>query len=128
MTTGAAAQAPEAGRRGQAPQPAPGPPATASISYPRVFRGRQLATIAFPTAAASARASVSLGGRGQPPRLGRFFNRPGQRQRPEATAFPCIWAQAGSGKPVARVLEARILPAYDGRPDGLTAHRTAAPG
>ena len=33
-------------------------------------------------------------------------------------AFPSIWAQAGDAKPVARVLEARILPPYEG-PDGL---------
>ena len=39
--------------------------------------------------------------------------------------FPSIWAQAGDAKPVARVLEARILPPYEGQ-DGLGSNN--APG
>jgi uncharacterized protein (DUF608 family) len=39
--------------------------------------------------------------------------------------MPSIWAQAGNAKPVARVLEARILPPYEGQ-DGLGANN--APG
>lgn len=110
MTTGAAAQA------GEAP-PAAKPPAgarparTTSISYPRVFRGRQLATIAFPLGGVCA-GSVSLGGRGQL-RDWEIFNRP-DKGNALSYAFPCIWAQEGSARPVARVLEARILPPYEG--------------
>jgi len=46
-----------------------------------------------------------------------IFNRPNKGYRP-SYAFPSIWAQTGTGKPVARVLESRILPPYEGQ-DGL---------
>ncbi len=60
--------------------------------------------------------SVSLGGRGQL-RDWELFNRPDKGRSPEY-AFASIWAQAGSRKPVAHVLEARLMPPYEG-PDGL---------
>jgi uncharacterized protein (DUF608 family) len=109
LAAGAAAQAPVSS--------APSPQTTASgaqppdIAYPRVFEGRQLAMIAFPLGGVAAGA-VSLGGRGQL-RDWEMFNRPNKGYRP-SYAFPAIWAQAGKAKPVARVLESRILPPYEG--------------
>jgi uncharacterized protein (DUF608 family) len=93
----------------------PGTPAvaakSAAFSYPRVFEGRQLSQIAFPLGGVAA-GSLSLGGRGQL-RDWEIFNRPNKGWAP-SYAFPSIWAQAGNAKPVARVLEARILPPYGG--------------
>ena len=85
------------------------------VAYPRVFSGRQLKMIAFPLGGVGA-GSLSLGGRGQL-RDWEIFNRPNKGFSPPY-AFPAIWAQAGSSKPLARVLEARILPPYEGQ-DGL---------
>ena len=87
----------------------------ADVSYPRRFRGRQLRMISFPLGGVAA-GSLGLGGRGQLVNW-EIFNRPNKGFRP-AYAFPAIWAQAGNGKPVARVLESRILPPYEGQ-DGL---------
>jgi len=85
------------------------------LSYPRRFRGRQLRMISFPLGGVAA-GSIGLGGRGQLVNW-EIFNRPNMGFRPPY-AFPSIWAQAGSGKPVARVLESGILPPYEGQ-DGL---------
>lgn len=85
------------------------------INYPRRFSGRQLRMISFPLGGVAA-GSIGLGGRGQLVDW-EIFNRPNKRFRPPY-AFPAIWAQAGSGLPVARVLESRILPPYEGQ-DGL---------
>lgn len=93
----------------QAP-PQAEPPA-ADIPYPRRFTGRQLTGIAFPLGGVCA-GSISLGGRGQL-RDWEIFNRPDKGNSP-SYAFPAIWAQAGRAKPVARVLESRIQPPYDG--------------
>jgi non-lysosomal glucosylceramidase len=93
-----------------------------SISYPRVFAGPQLKMLAFPLGGVAA-GSLSLGGRGQL-RDWEIFNRPNKGFSPQY-AFPSIWIQAGSSKPVARVLEARILPPYEGQ-DGLGSNN--APG
>ncbi|MDQ1453127.1 MAG: non-lysosomal glucosylceramidase [Acidobacteriaceae bacterium] len=90
--------------------------------FPRVFAGRKLKMIAFPLGGVAA-GSVALGGRGQL-RDWEIFNRPNKGYSP-AYAFPSIWAQAGNAKPVARVLEARILPPYEGQ-DGLGSNN--APG
>jgi uncharacterized protein (DUF608 family) len=79
--------------------------------YPRRFRGRQLKMISFPLGGVAA-GSLGLGGRGQLMNW-EMFNRPNKGFRPPY-AFPAIWAQAGSGKPVARVLESRLLPPYEG--------------
>jgi non-lysosomal glucosylceramidase len=103
--TGAAAQT-----RDAAPFPPPAAPA-ADLQYPRVFTGRHLTAIAFPLGGVCA-GSISLGGRGQL-RDWEIFNRPDKGNAP-SYAFPAIWAQAGSGKPVARVLESRIQPPYEG--------------
>lgn len=67
--------------------------------------------------------SLGLGGRGQL-RDWEIFNRPHQGNAP-SYAFPAIWTQTGSAAPVARVLESRILPPYQGE-DGLGSQN--APG
>ena len=85
------------------------------IAYPRTFSGKQLKMIAFPLGGVAA-GSLSLGGRGQL-RDWEIFNRPNKGFSPPY-AFPSIWVQAGSSKPIARVLESRILPPYEGQ-DGL---------
>lgn len=103
--TGAAGQV----RGAAAPQPQSA--ATPDLPFPRVFTGRHLTAIAFPLGGVCA-GSISLGGRGQL-RDWEIFNRPDKGNSP-SYAFPAIWAQAGSGKPVARVLESRIQPPYEG--------------
>jgi non-lysosomal glucosylceramidase len=102
--------------------PVASPAATKDAAFPRVFTGRKLKMIAFPLGGVAA-GSVALGGRGQL-RDWEIFNRPNKGYSP-AYAFPSIWAQAGDAKPVARVLEARILPPYEGQ-DGLGSNN--APG
>jgi uncharacterized protein (DUF608 family) len=87
----------------------------ADVDYPRRFQGRQLQMISFPLGGVAA-GSIGLGGRGQLYNW-EIFNRPNKGYRP-TYAFLSIWAQAGNGKPVARVLESRILPPYEGQ-DGL---------
>lgn len=86
-------------------------------NYPRRYEGSQLRMIAFPLGGVAA-GSISLGGRGQL-RDWEIFNRPNKGFRPRY-AFPAIWIQAGDSKPLARVLESRIQPPYEG-PDGLGA-------
>jgi uncharacterized protein (DUF608 family) len=81
------------------------------IGYPRVFTGRKLTAIAFPLGGVCA-GSISLGGRGQL-RDWEIFNRPDKGNAP-SYAFPAIWVQSGTRKPVARVLESRIQPPYEG--------------
>jgi non-lysosomal glucosylceramidase len=83
----------------------------ADISYPRVFAGRQLTQIAFPLGGVGA-GSISLGGRGQL-RDWEIFNRADKGNSP-SYAFPALWVQSGDGKPIAKVLEARIQPPYQG--------------
>ena len=85
------------------------------ITYPRRFTGRKLALIAFPLGGVGAGA-ISLGGRGQL-RDWEIFNRSEKGKSPQY-AFPAIWVQAGDAPPVARVLEARLLPPFEGH-DGL---------
>jgi uncharacterized protein (DUF608 family) len=68
--------------------------------------------LAFPLGGVGA-GSLALGGRGQL-RDWEIFNRPNKGFRP-SYAFPSIWVQAGDAKPIARVLESRILPPYGGQ-------------
>ncbi len=105
----AEAQEAPAGKPAAAPQPVPVPAAQTSVQYPRTFTGRHLAMIAFPLGGVAA-GSVSLGGRGQL-RDWEIFNRP-DKGHAVSYAFPSIWAQVGGGKPVARVLESRLMPPY----------------
>jgi len=81
------------------------------ISFPRVFQGSHLKMISFPLGGVAA-GSLGLGGRGQF-RDWEIFNRPHKGYSP-AYAFPAIWIQSGNSKPIARVLEARIMPPYEG--------------
>ncbi len=88
------------------------------IAYPRIFSGRHLKMIAFPLGGVAA-GSLALGGRGQL-RDWEIFNRPDKGHSPPY-AFPAICVRAAGTKPVARVLESRILPPYEGE-DGLGAN------
>ncbi|MDE3201758.1 MAG: hypothetical protein KGN79_12655 [Acidobacteriota bacterium] len=85
------------------------------IEYPRIYRGPALKMVAFPLGGVAA-GSIALGGRGQL-RDWEIFNRPNKGYRP-GYSFPSIWARIGNDEPVARVLEARIEPPYEGQ-DGL---------
>ncbi len=85
------------------------------IQFPRVFSGEQLKMIAFPLGGVAA-GSIALGGRGQL-RDWEIFNRPNKRWAPDY-AFPAIWIKSGESQPIARVLEASLLPPYEGQ-DGL---------
>jgi len=86
-------------------------PTPSEIAFPRVFTGRRLTAIAFPLGGVCA-GSISLGGRGQL-RDWEIFNRPDKGNTP-TYAFPAVWAQAGNRKSVARVLESRIQPPFEG--------------
>lgn len=86
-----------------------------NLEYPRTFSGPQLKMIAFPLGGIGA-GSLSLGGRGQL-RDWEIFNRAQKGNAPQY-AFASVWAQEGDAKAVVRVLEARILPPYEG-PSGL---------
>ena len=90
-------------------------PVSKDESSARRFTGRQLKMISFPLGGVAA-GSIGLGGRGQLVNW-EVFNRPNKGFRP-AYAFPAIWVQGGDKKPVARVLESRLLPPYEGQ-DGL---------
>ena len=81
------------------------------LDYPRQYRDRHLKMISFPLGGVAA-GSIGLGGRGQLHNW-EIFNRPNKGYHPPY-AFPSIWAQAGSEKLVARVLESRILPPDEG--------------
>jgi non-lysosomal glucosylceramidase len=89
--------------------------AAEKVAFPRVFSGGQLKMLAFPLGGVGA-GSLALGGRGQL-RDWEIFNRPNKGFSPQY-AFPSIWIKTGNAKPVTRVLEARILPPYEGQ-DGL---------
>ncbi|HWC98467.1 MAG TPA: GH116 family glycosyl-hydrolase [Candidatus Sulfopaludibacter sp.] len=93
-----------------------------SVAYPRRFTGRKLGMIAFPLGGMGA-GSIALGGRGQL-RDWEIFNRSEKGKSP-TYAFPAIWVQAGDAKPVAHVLEGRIVAPFEGR-SGLGADN--APG
>jgi uncharacterized protein (DUF608 family) len=102
--------------------PAESSAATEAIAFPRVFRGPQLKMISFPLGGVGT-GSLGLGGRGQL-RDWEIFNRPNRGFSPDY-AFPALWVQSGSDSPIAHVLEARILPPYEGE-DGLGSRN--APG
>jgi uncharacterized protein (DUF608 family) len=79
------------------------------IRYPRVYTGRKLKMLAFPLGGVGT-GSISLGGRGQLQDW-EIYNRPDKGRSPEY-ALASIWVQRGNGKPVAHVLEARLMPPY----------------
>lgn len=111
MKTGRRAFLQQVAAGAAAAQTVPSSEGAAGPGYPRVFRGRQLAMIAFPLGGVGA-GSLALGGRGQL-RDWEIFSRPNKGYAP-TYAFPAIWARSGNQKPVARVLESRILPPYEG--------------
>ena len=120
---GAATQIPHWSPFAEAETAAPRPhQAAEKIAFPRVFTGEQLKMLAFPLGGVGS-GSLALGGRGQL-RDWEIFNRPNKGFSPPY-AFPAIWIKAGDAKPIARVLEARILPPYEGQ-DGLGSNN--APG
>ena len=91
----------------------PGPSAAKTIgpiTFPRVFKGETLATVALPIGGIGT-GCVSVGGRGEL-RDWEIFNEPGKGQAPWYT-FPAIWAKAGQGESVTRVLEAPLLPPHE---------------
>lgn len=98
------------------------PVGSGALTYPRIFTGRHLAMIAFPLGGVGA-GSLALGGRGQL-RDWEIFNKPDKGNSP-AYALPAIWCQLEDKPPVARVLEARYQPPYEGQ-DGLGSQN--APG
>ncbi len=110
-----AGAAAESSPAGAAPPPADAATPALDFGYPRRFEGAPLARIAFPLGGAGA-GSVSLGGRGEL-RDWEIFNRPNKGYAPDY-AFASLWVKTGAAKPVARVLESRILPPYEGA-DGL---------
>ena len=112
LASGAASEALGAEGETKAPGGVTPPPRTAaSIDYPRTFSGRRLAMVAFPLGGVGA-GCISLGGRGQL-RDWEIFNRPDKGKTPQY-AFASIWARAGEKKPVASVLEAELMPPYEG--------------
>lgn len=124
LATGATeveAQVAPSGAKTAGAPPAPVTPAHGAVEYPRTFTGRQLAMIAFPLGGVAA-GSLALGGRGQL-RDWEIFNRP-DKGKSVSYAFPSIWAQAGKAKPVARVLESRLMTPYEGG-DGLSPNQVS---
>jgi non-lysosomal glucosylceramidase len=93
-----------------------------NVDYPRIFDHRHLNMIAFPLGGVGA-GSISLGGRGQL-RDWELFNR-ADKGNNLRYAFPSIWAETSDHNPVARVLEARYQPPYEGQ-EGLGSQN--APG
>jgi non-lysosomal glucosylceramidase len=87
-----------------------------AIRYPRVYRGLQRSMIGFPLGGVAA-GSINLGGRGQLDEWW-IFNRPDKGRRPQY-AFPAIRVETAGRKPVAKVLEARIMPPYSTGPSDL---------
>ena len=85
------------------------------IEYPRRFSGPALSMISFPLGGVGS-GSIGLGGRGQL-RDWEIFNRPDRGYTPDY-AFASIWAKPATGSGIARVLESRIEPPYEGQ-DGL---------
>ena len=112
---GESADAPASHGDAQASEKAEAHSAAGEFEYPRKFRGEQLQLIAFPLGGVAA-GSIGLGGRGQLCDW-EMRNHPQKGFRP-AQAFASIWVQQGSKAPIARVLEARIQPSYEG-PSGL---------
>jgi non-lysosomal glucosylceramidase len=100
-----------------APPLAPPEDATGeTIRYPRVYRGRQREMIGFPLGGVAA-GCIKLGGRGQLEEWW-IFNRPDKGRSPQY-AFPAIRVETAGKKPIAKVLEARIMPPYSHGPSDL---------
>ncbi len=94
------------------PQPSSVTDPLKPVSYPRVFTAAHLAMLAFPLGGVGA-GSISLGGRGNL-RDWEIFNKPDKGNSP-TYALPSLWARVGDAQPIARVLEARYQPPYEGQ-------------
>ncbi len=103
------------------PQPASDARSRSRFLYPRQFRDRELAMIAFPLGGVAA-GSIGLGGRGQL-RDWEIFNHPDKGRSP-AYAFPAIRARIANAEPVTRVLESQLLPPYEAW-NGLSPERVS---
>lgn len=77
----------------------------------RSFTGEALAQVAFPLGGIGT-GTISLGGRGNL-RDWEIFNRPAKGKNLPMTFF-AVWAKPEGGKPVAKILERRLLPPYHG--------------
>lgn len=93
-----------------------GPNASSDIQYPRTFTGMKLSRISFPLGGIGT-GSVGLGGRGNLMNW-EIFNHPNLGNSPNY-AFPSVWAKVENDAPVSRVLERRLLPPYDLKPDNM---------
>src|SRR3954447_17532571 len=106
-----AAEGQQSGAKGSSAPATARSKSAAGIEYPRKFKGRQLARVAFPLGGVGA-GSISLGGRGQL-RDWEIFNRP-DKGRALRYSFASIWVQRGNRKPFASILESQIAPPYEG--------------
>ena len=79
------------------------------IRYPRTYSGRKLKMLAFPLGGIGT-GSISLGGRGQFQDW-EIYNRPDKGRSPDY-ALASIWVKSGDSKPIAHVLESRLMPPY----------------
>src|SRR6185503_17380456 len=82
------------------------------IALPRTLRGDQLAQVAFPLGGIGT-GTISLGGRGEL-RDWEIFNRPDRGYAP-MYGFAALRARPDGGEPIARVLETKHLPPYEGQ-------------
>jgi len=83
----------------------------------RTFSGNALSEIAFPLGGIGT-GTVSLGGRGDL-RDWEIFNRP-DKGGELSFSFFAIWAKAEGGKPIAKILERKIMPPYRGGGHGVS--------
>jgi uncharacterized protein (DUF608 family) len=102
---------PPGGEKATQSKAAPAASPASQITFPRVFTGPNLNMIAFPLGGIGT-GTLALGGRGQL-RDWEIFNRPDKGNMLEE-CFPAIWAEVKGRKPLARVLEERIAPPYEG--------------
>ena len=79
------------------------------IRYPRTYSGRKLKMLAFPLGGIGT-GSISLGGRGQFQDW-EIYNRPDKGRSPDY-ALASLWVRSGDAKPIAHVLESRLMPPY----------------
>ncbi|MDH4217566.1 MAG: non-lysosomal glucosylceramidase [Candidatus Aminicenantes bacterium] len=77
----------------------------------KTYTGKDLQTIAFPIGGLGT-GNINLGGRGDIREL-EIFNRPSKGVHPDMTFFS-IWIQEEGKKPVAKILERKLIPPYVG--------------
>jgi non-lysosomal glucosylceramidase len=87
-----------------------------AIGYPRIFTDAYLSRISFPLGGIGT-GGIGLGGRGNLMDW-EIFHRPEVGNCPQY-ALPMIWAKVGQNDPISKVLERRLLPPFDLKPDNL---------